>query len=87
MLFGRQAPLVKLKSVEVVSYPAPSGGFDQSFADASLVAGFLVDKFQYHFPLYSQCQWLAAGGVTISRQALKNSVARAADLLELVHYA
>ena len=65
-------PVVKLKSDKVVSHPAPSGVFDRSFADVSLVAGILVDKFQYHLPLYRQHQRLAAGGVTISRQTLTN---------------
>jgi len=80
-------PVVKLKSAEVVSHSAPSGVFDRSFADVSLVAGILVDKFQYHLPLYRQHQRLAAGGVTISRQTLTNFVARAADLLAPVYYA
>jgi transposase len=80
-------PVVKLKSDKVVSHPAPSGVFDRSFADVSLVAGILVDKFQYHLPLYRQHQRLAAGGITISRQTLTNLVARAADLLAPVYYA
>jgi transposase len=80
-------PVVKLKSDKVVSHPAPSGVFDRSFADVSLVAGILVDKFQYHLPLYRQHQRLAAGGITISRQTLTNFVARAADLLAPVYYA
>ena len=80
-------PVVKLKSDKVVSHPAPSGGFDRSFADVSLVAGILVDKFQYHLPLYRQHQRLAAGGITISRQTLTNFVARAADLLAPIYYA
>jgi transposase len=80
-------PVVKLKSDKVVSHPAPSGVFDRSFADVSLVAGILVDKFQYHLPLYRQHQRLAAGGITISRQTLTNFVARAADLLAPIYYA
>jgi transposase len=80
-------PVVKLKGAEVVSEPAPTGVFDRSFADVSLVAGILIDKFQYHLPLYRQHQRLAAGGVTISRQTLTNFVARAADLLAPVYYA
>ena len=80
-------PVVKLKTAEVVSHPAPEGIFDRSFADVSLVAGVLVDKFQYHLPLYRQHQRLAAGGITISRQTLTNLVARAADLLTPIYYA
>jgi transposase len=80
-------PVVKLKSDKVVSHPAPSGVFDRSFADVSLVAGIMVDKFQYHLPLYWQHPRLAAGGITISRQTLTNFVARAADLLAPIYYA
>lgn len=81
-------PVVKLKkSAEVVSHPAPVGVFDKSLADVSLVAGILVDKFQYHLPLYRQHQRLAAGGIAISRQTLTNFVGRAADLLAPVYYA
>lgn len=80
-------PVVKLKDAEVVSRSAPEGIFDRSFADVSLVAGILVDKFQYHLPLYRQHQRLAAGGITISRQTLTNFVARAADLLAPIYYA
>jgi transposase len=80
-------PVVKLKSDKVISHPAPEGVFDRSFADVSLVAGILVDKFQYHLPLYRQHQRLAAGGITISRQTLTNFVARAADLLAPIYYA
>jgi transposase len=80
-------PVVKLKNTDVVSHPAPEGVFERSFADVSLVAGILVDKFQYHLPLYRQHQRLAAGGITISRQTLTNFVARAADLLAPIYYA
>ena len=80
-------PVVKLKNADVVSHPAPEGVFERSFADVSLVAGILVDKFQYHLPLYRQHQRLAAGGITISRQTLTNFVARAADLLAPIYYA
>lgn len=80
-------PVVKLKSEKVIAHPAPPAIFDRSLADVSLIAGVLVDKFQYHLPLYRQHQRLTAGGVTISRQTLTNLVARAADLLTPVYYA
>ena len=80
-------PVVKLKSDKVASHPAPEGVFERSFADVSLVAGILVDKFQYHLPLYRQHQRLTAGGITISRQTLTNFVGRAADLLAPIYYA
>jgi transposase len=81
-------PVVKIKkSAEVVSHPAPVGVFDRSLADVSLVAGILVDKFQYHLPLYRQYQRLAAGGIKVSRQTLTNVVGRSADLLAPIYYA
>lgn len=65
---------------------APEGVFERSLADVSFVAGLIVDKFQYHLPLYRQHQRLACGGITVSRQTLTNLVARAADLLAPVYY-
>ena len=80
-------PDVKAKNAEVVSHSAPEGVFERSFADVSLVAGILVDKFQYHLGLYRQHQRLAAGGVRILKQTRANFVARAAGLLARVYYA
>jgi len=77
-------PVVKLND-NVTSPPAPSGVFDKSFADASLLAGILVDKFQYHLPLYRQHQRLGAAGITVSRQTLTNFVAKAAELLTPIY--
>ncbi len=41
----------------------------------------LVDKFQYHIPLYRQHQRLTAAGITLSRATLTNYVRRAISLL------
>ncbi len=80
--------VVKLHSEGKLSTPpAPAAVFDRSVADVSLVAGLLVDKFQYHLPLYRQHQRLSAAGIEISRQTLTNLVARAADLLEPIYFA
>jgi transposase len=79
-------PVVKLHD-KVLSVPAPAGVLDRSFADVSLVAGILVDKFQYHLPLYRQHQRLTAAGIMMSRQTLTNFVAQAAELLTPVYYA
>ena len=79
-------PVVKLND-KVTSHAAPAGVFDKSFADVSLLAGILVDKFQYHLPLYRQHQRLAAAGITVSRQTLTNFVAGAAELLTPIYYA
>jgi transposase len=54
---------------------------DKSVADVSFIVGMLVDKFQYHLPLYRQHQRLAAAGITLSRSTLGTIVARSIDLL------
>ena len=41
----------------------------------------ILDKFQYHLPLYRQHQRLTQAGVTLSRATLTNLVRRAAHLL------
>ena len=61
--------------------------FHRSFADVSLLAGLLVDKFRYHLPLYRQHQRMAACGVHISRGSLTNWVHRTCDLLTPVYEA
>ena len=50
-------------------------------ADVSFIVGMLVDKFQYHLPLYRQHQRLAGAGITLSRSTLGTIVARGIDLL------
>ena len=79
-------PVIK-RNDKVVSHPAPTGIFDKSFADVSFIAGALIDKFQYHLPLYRQHQRLAAAGITMSRQTLTNLVAGAAELITPIYYA
>lgn len=61
--------------------------FHRSFADVSLLAGLLVDKFRYHLPLYRQHQRMAACGVHIGRGSLTNWVHRTCDLLVPVYEA
>lgn len=61
--------------------------FHRSFADVSLLAGLLVDKFRYHLPLYRQHQRMTACGVHISRGSLTNWVHRTCDLLLPVYEA
>jgi transposase len=61
--------------------PAPAGVFEGGRADASFLAGLLVDKFLYHLPLYRQHQRLLASGITVSRQWLTQQVLAVALLL------
>jgi len=60
-------PVLKKKAAadaiadEIVCAAAPTVVLDRSFADVSLLAGILIDKFLFHLPLYRQHQRMAAG--------------------------
>ncbi len=77
-----ERPVFRRKGTEKpVTAPAPFNVLDNSLADVSLLAGLLVDKFQFHLPLYRQHQRIQQAGVTVSRSTLTNLVKRAIDLL------
>ncbi|XOZ34856.1 IS66 family transposase [Halomonadaceae bacterium KBTZ08] len=77
-----ERPVFRRKDTEKpVTAAAPPNVLDNSLADVSLLAGLLVDKFQFHLPLYRQHQRLQQAGVTVSRSTLTNLVKRAIDLL------
>jgi len=77
-----ERPVFRRKGTEKpVTTPAPFNVLDNSLADVSLLAGLLVDKFQFHLPLYRQHQRLQHAGITVSRSTLTNLVKRAIDLL------
>lgn len=81
-------PVVKRAETGTLSAPAaPPAVLLGSYADVSLLAGMLVDKFRYHLPLYRQHQRLAAAGITVSRAALTSWVHRTGELLEPVYEA
>jgi transposase len=81
-------PVIKRKDTEGLSCPpAPPAVFEKSFADVSLLAGLLIDKFTYHLPLYRQHQRLLQAGIRLSRGTLTQWVQRAAELLEPIYYA
>ena len=69
----------------LVGAPARESVFKNSCADVSFVAGLLIDKFQWHLPLYRQHQMLAAAGITVSRGSLSQWANRAVALLKPVH--
>lgn len=78
-------PVLKRKGREtLITPPAPDNVFGKSFADVSVVAGMLVDKFVYHQPLYRQHQKLKASYIEISRATLTHLTEKAALLLEPV---
>jgi transposase len=72
---------------EICCPPAPSSVLEKSYADVSLLAGMLVDKFRYHLPLYRQHQRMQAAGITVSRASLSNWVQRTSELLEPIYQA
>jgi transposase len=76
-------PVLKHRpSQSLVTGAAPTGVFDGSLADVSLLAGILVDKFCYHLPLYRQHQRLKDAGITLSRSTLTYWAQQAIALLE-----
>jgi transposase len=78
--------VVKLTQTGALSTPgAPPSVLPGSYADVSLLAGMLVDKFRYHLPLYRQHQRLEAAGITVSRASLTTWVHRAVELVEPVY--
>lgn len=77
-----ERPVLKRKGQDKPELsPAPANVLDHSIADVSLLVGLLVDKFQYHLPLYRQHQRLSEAGVTLSRATLTNLTKRAIELL------
>lgn len=78
-----EQPVVKIKqSKEILNAIMTMNVLERSMADVSLLVGLLIDKFQYHIPLYRQHQRLSAAGITLSRATLTNYVRRAIALLE-----
>lgn len=81
-------PVVKRAATGALSTPpAPPAVLPGSYADVSLLAGMLVDKFRFHLPLYRQHQRLLAAGITVSRAALTSWVHRTGELLEPIYAA
>jgi transposase len=67
--------------------PAPASVLGKSFADVSLLAGLLLDKFRFHLPLYRQHQRLEAAGIRLARSTLTGLVHRVGDLLVPIYEA
>lgn len=77
-----ELPVLKRKDSEQINATAmPPQVLDGCLADVSLLVGLLIDKFQYHLPLYRQHQRLAQAGITVSRASLMNWVKRSIELL------
>lgn len=79
---------VKIKSTcKLHTAPAPESVIERSYADVSLLSGLIVDKFQYHLPLYRQHQRMKCSGVHVSRANLTKLVHRSIELLEPIYNA
>lgn len=77
-----EIPIIKRKDSQAVKTAAmPDQVLEHSIADVSLLAGLLVDKFQFHLPLHRQHQRMAQMGITVARSSLTNWVKRAIELL------
>lgn len=80
--------VTKRKDTGAISCPpAPAGVLERSHADVSFLAGLVIDKLQYHLPLYRQHQRLAHSGIEVSRPWLTQLVHKTAALLEPVYEA
>lgn len=81
-------PVVKMKeSGRFICPPIPASVFEGSFADASFLAGLVLDKLRYHLPLYRQHQRLLASGIHVDRSTLTRYVQRLAELLRPIYQA
>ena len=77
-----ERPVVKLKDNGLLCRAlVPANVIERSVVDVSFIAGMLVDKFEYHLPLYRQHQRLAHAGITLSRTTLTNIGKLAIELL------
>jgi len=86
VIIEQRRPVVRHKpSQTLTTVAAPSGIFERSIADVSLLAGLLIDKFIFHLPLHRQHQRMALSGVTLSRTTLTNLVHRSIELLRPIH--
>lgn len=79
-------PLIKRKDTQALSCPpAPVGVIDGSRADVSFVVGMVIDKCDYHLPLYRQHRRLDDAGIRVSRPWLTQLMQSAVGLLEPVY--
>ena len=78
-------PVVKRRDTgEVVTARMPGNVLERTSGDVSLLAGMLVDKYNYHLPLHRQHQRMGDAGIAVSRSSLTNWTGQAIDLLRPV---
>jgi len=80
--------VIKRRDTQTLHCPAaPVGVIEGSRADVSFIVGVMVDKFQWHLPLYRQHQRLIEAGFKLSRPWLTQLLQQAAQLLEPIYEA
>ena len=81
-------PVIKRRdTAELSCSPAPVGVIDGSRADVSFVVGMVIDKFDYHLPLYRQHRRLEDAGLRVSRPWLTQLMQTTVALLEPIYEA
>ena len=71
----------RIDTETILTARAPANVLERSAADVSYLAGMLIDKFSYHFPLYRQHQRPRDSGIELSRFTLNHWTSRAIDPL------
>lgn len=70
---------------EMKTTPMPASVLGNSVADVSLLAGLIIDKSQYHLPLFRQHQRLLASKIMLSRSSLTSMLHASLSLLEPIY--
>lgn len=81
-----EAPAVRTTAIaddlaKIFCAHAPRSVIEKSYADVSVLAAMLIDKFVYHMPLYRQHQRLESSGIALSRATLTSWTQRSVSLL------
>ena len=71
----------------VVMAPKPEASLPKAIAGASLLTDVVLNKYQYHLPLYRQSKIMQSGGITISDKTLANWVMASGDALLKIYEA
>lgn len=71
----------------VVMAPKPAAPLPKAIAGASLLTDVILNKYQYHLPLYRQSKIMKSHHMTISDKTLANWVMAAGDVLLKIYQA
>jgi transposase len=71
----------------VVMAPKPASPLPKAIAGASLLTDIVVNKYQYHLPLYRQSKIMQSQGITMSDKTLANWVLASGDALHKIYEA